>query len=451
MNPFDHLHCVAKSDLGLVRENNEDAFGAFHTSGVFCVADGMGGGDDGEFASAETVSSVADVCGKLQPSEDAGYPASVMLTHISAALNRASATIIEHVAEKSLKVCGSTFVGVVFDATAPDSAVVIHAGDSRLYRYRRGRLQRLTRDHSVAEMIGLTDDDSRVAKKLSGAIIRAVGTQEKVELEQSPFDVLAGDRIFLCSDGLSRIVSDEKLAKILAKGANGETAVAEMIDAAKQSGGIDNITVVLIDVGHMPSPLKVMSAPTDDALAEEAGELAGTLYGGESLQFKGRGAGCFRRGLFIALLAVVAVSSIVGAYLSGRINGAANVHGTTLSAAERLAVSCEPERIRRFVRVVRLLDRHGIPEGFEEKARTLASSVTPKMAEELSRDVLFSVKTGVDYARDCAERREIPSDRRTERLRLMFATLSSEIEGNPADPDTQMRCAALIQKIAEWD
>ena len=202
MYPFEHLHHAARSDLGLVRGNNEDAFGGFPEAGVFCVADGMGGGDDGEFASAETVAALSEFCGQLHAAPGCGHSADVLSMGISAALNRASASIVRHTAEHGLKACGSTFVGVVFDATAPDTAIALHAGDSRLYRYRNGTLLRVTRDHSVAELMGVADE-REVDKKLRGVIVRAVGAQETVDLERNAFDVQTGDRIFLCSDGLS--------------------------------------------------------------------------------------------------------------------------------------------------------------------------------------------------------------------------------------------------------
>ena len=78
MHPFEHLHHAARSDLGLVRVNNEDAFGGFPEAGVFCVADGMGGGDDGEFASAETVAALSEFCGQLHAAPGCGHPAAVL-------------------------------------------------------------------------------------------------------------------------------------------------------------------------------------------------------------------------------------------------------------------------------------------------------------------------------------------------------------------------------------
>lgn len=450
MPPFEHIRYAARSDLGLVRGNNEDAFGVYPAAGVFCVADGMGGGDDGEFASAETVAAVSDVCDRLKPSADAGYPSSVMVMHITMAINRASAVIARHTVEHALKTCGSTFVGVIFDATSPDTAVVVHAGDSRLYRYRNGALKRLTRDHSVAELMGMSDERD-VDRGIRGAIVRAVGTQEKVELEKSTFDVQSGDRIFLCSDGLTRMVPDDRLAEILAEGSDVETAVTEMVEAAKRGGGIDNITVVLLEVGRLPHPLDVIgdngtsSLPHVDMVSED------TQYDDRQTIEPIRGTLCLKRGLRLASIGIIVASVLAVGFLSERRKGDWDDDKVALSAAEQLAVSCDSETIRRFVRVVRLLDRHGVPDGFEEKARLLATSSASTIAKDVAGGVLLSVKSGVDYARDCAESREVFADRRTERLRRMFATLSSEVEGDPVDPGTQMRCAQLLRKIASWE
>ena len=450
MPPFEHIRYAARSDLGLVRGNNEDAFGVYPAAGVFCVADGMGGGDDGEFASAETVAAVSDVCDRLKPSADAGYPSSVMVMHIAMAINRASAVIARHTVEHALKTCGSTFVGVIFDATSPDTAVVVHAGDSRLYRYRNGALKRLTRDHSVAELMGMSDEQD-VDRGIRGAIVRAVGTQEKVELEKGTFDVQPGERIFLCSDGLTRMVPDDRLAEILAEATGVETAVAEMVDAAKRGGGMDNITVVLLEVGQLPHPLDLIG----DAGASSLPQI--DMVSGEAQHDEGRpieparGVFWMKRGFLLALFGIAMAFALAVGFLSGHLERDSCDDKVTLSAAEQLAGSCDSETIRRFVRVVRLLDRHGVPDGFEEKARLLASSSASAIAEDVAGGVLLSVKSGVDYARDCAESREVSADRRTERLRQMFATLSSEVEGNPVDPGTQVRCALLLRKIAAWE
>lgn len=445
MYPFEHLHHAARSDLGLVRGNNEDAFGGFPEAGVFCVADGMGGGDDGEFASAETVAALSEFCGQLHTAPDCGHSAAVLSMGISAALNRASASIVRHTAEHGLKACGSTFVGVVFDATAPDTAIALHAGDSRLYRYRNGTLLRVTRDHSVAELMGVADE-REVDKKLRGVIVRAVGAQETVDLERNAFDVQTGDRIFLCSDGLSRMVPDTALTDILSSVHSTENAVDEMVEAAKRGGGLDNITVMLIDVGDLPPPLRALQddpLPTSLEVCE-----TGEEHGDRKRRMEVRSPR--RRSGAVVLLSGMTVLLLATA--SWFVHSTARAEKkAVLSAAGELAASCDGETVRRFMRVVRRLDRHGVPDGFEATARGLAASVSSGTAETLAREVLLAVKSGVDYARDCSELKESLHDPNTERLRRLFAALAPELDGNPGDAATQRRCAALIREVAGWD
>ena len=444
MNPFSHIKVASCSDMGCKRTNNEDAFGAFPDAGVFCVADGMGGGDDGEFASAETVAAVSRVCARAPVSGGCGRPAAVMAMEISAALNGVSASVVRHVAENGLKFCGSTFVGVLFDSTAPDAAVALHAGDSRLYRYRDGVLTRLTRDHSVAELVGRPDEKS-LDVRFRSMIVRAVGVQSTVELERTTFDVCPGDRIFMCSDGLTRMASEEDLSDILADEPSADAAVEKMVEAAKRGGGDDNITVVLIDVGELPAPLPAMQDNADATLLGGQTIFSSNIPLAQSRRYSRR--------RWLALLAVALSVAVVAflllawtSRLAARRNEAAGA-----TSVERLAAVCDQDTIRSFVRVVRLLDRHGVSDGFEDRARLLSETATSEAASRLARDVLSAVKAGVDYARDCLESKEAAPDRRTERLRRLFVSLSPDIDGDPEDPRTQARCAAIIREVAGWD
>ena len=451
MSPFEHIHYTAKSDPGLVRTNNEDAYGVFPEFGVYCVADGMGGGDDGEYASSETVAVVSDYCDLIRTSDSAVHPASVLIMGISEALDRASARIVRHTLEKGLKVCGSTFVGIVFDATAPDIAVALHAGDSRLYRYRDGSLKQMTRDHSVAELIGVKDE-RELDKRLSSVIVRAVGVQTRVELEKTPIDVLSGDRFFLCSDGLSRMVPEETLSKIITENSSADSIVDKMIESAKIGGGVDNITVVFIDVGELPASLLAMGQSNASANEERANDFGnGTVLceSTEHMPIHAARPPARRSPISVMVLGLLFLIVFGGLWLARYSMQQTALENRTVTA--QLVAACDSEIIRRFVHVVRLLDRHGVPDGFEGRAHRFIGSPSPESAAELARDVLTSVKAGVDYARDCAELNESVKDRRTERLRKSFIALSSELDGAPDDPATQARCAAIIVKVAGWD
>lgn len=280
MGAFSHLRCAAASDVGRKRRNNEDSFGAFPEAGVFCVADGMGGGDDGEVASAATVRAVEKfVAGHPQP-ENAGYPAGTYADGLERAVCEASAWIFARAQERHLKGCGSTFVGVCFDATRPGEALAMHAGDSRLYRIRGRSMQRMTRDHSAAELIGAKNEDE-INPMFRGMILRAVGVQPVVDIERTPVQVKSGDRLLVCSDGLYRMVPEKKAVSIVRESASPEEAVKSLVEAANEAGGVDNITAVLVEVGELPRPLPAAEMP-GVAAGNGAGAPAGEPATGET-------------------------------------------------------------------------------------------------------------------------------------------------------------------------
>lgn len=268
MSLFPHIRYAAKSDIGRKRKNNEDSFGVFPALGVFCVADGMGGGDDGEVASAATVGAI-DTYAKEHPLPDGRtYPINAMTSAIAAQVNAASSWIFKRAKEKHLKGCGSTFVGICFDASRPDKAVAMHAGDSRLYRIRGRSIQQITKDHSAAELIGAKDEKD-INPMFRGMILRAVGVQPSVEIEKTPLPLKEGDRILICSDGLCRMVPDKSMLAIVRESADLESSVNALVQAANDAGGVDNITVVLVEVGKMPPAVPTVPMPSSGAADDE--------------------------------------------------------------------------------------------------------------------------------------------------------------------------------------
>lgn len=256
---FTHITPAAKTDIGCRRKNNEDNFATFPDVGVWLVADGMGGGDDGEIASAAVVRAVESfVRAQTVPGAGNAYTAKDYFKGLRHALNEASAWIFERARERRLESCGSTVVGALFDATHPGRALAFHAGDSRLYRLRGKSLKQITRDHSAAEMIG-EKDEAKVNPMFRGMILRAVGIRSTVEVDATPFNVKKDDRIVICSDGLSRMVPDEKIAEIICTAPSTEAAVENLIAAAKAAGGVDNVTVIVLQVGTLPPARKAVS------------------------------------------------------------------------------------------------------------------------------------------------------------------------------------------------
>ena len=262
MNAFCHLQFAARSDLGRKRKNNEDAFGVFPANGIFCVSDGMGGGEDGEVASAATVKAIEDFCMRHKLPDGRTYDIDDLVSGLRASANDASNRIFRRSREMLQKGCGATFVGICFDASNPSEAVVLHAGDSRLYLIRKHGIMQVTKDHSAAELIGVKDEKD-VNPMFRGMIMRAVGLQQSVELERTAVAVQEGDRILICSDGLNRMVPDKKLLSVAKANVDIQAAADALVAEANSAGGVDNITIVLIDVGRLPVPLPAL--PLHDA------------------------------------------------------------------------------------------------------------------------------------------------------------------------------------------
>jgi len=282
MGAFPHVSFAAKSDVGRKRKNNEDAFGVCPEAGIFCVADGMGGGDDGEVASAATVRAVERFAAAYPFPSGAAYSAESLAEGLCKAVNSASAWISERARANNLKGCGSTFVGVCLDASRPDSALALHAGDSRLYRIRGKSIQQITKDHSAAELIGAKDEKD-LNPMFRGMILRAVGIQPKVEIELTPLPLKAGDIIIICSDGLYRMVPEKKIVSIVRDSDSPDSAVNSLIAAANEAGGVDNVTVVLVKVGNLPLPLPAVEMPPS-----KDGADAPTISGSSDASFESR-------------------------------------------------------------------------------------------------------------------------------------------------------------------
>ena len=290
MTAFPHIEYAARTDVGRKRKNNEDAFGVFPDAGIFCVADGMGGGDDGEIASAAVVKAVGEFAMSHVPPPNVGYAADDVASGVSLAVNEASEWICARAAERKLKGCGSTFVGICLDAATPSSAVVLHAGDSRLYRVRGSSIKQVTKDHSAAELIGAKDEKS-VNPMFRGMILRAVGVHPSVDVERTPLALKDGDRIVICSDGLSKMVDDRRIAAIVHGGTSAEAVADGLVAAANDAGGVDNVTAVVLFAGKLPHgrPAVAMELPEagtdateDSAESDTSSTGAGGAFGDEA-------------------------------------------------------------------------------------------------------------------------------------------------------------------------
>jgi protein phosphatase len=220
------------SDVGRLRPTNQDAFAELNQVGVWAVADGMGGYRDGDVASRM-------VCESLQGLSDTGTLEQAIevlrqrVTDVNRRLYEASVRRINPI------VSGSTVAMLLVRRT---SCAVLWAGDSRVYRWRHHRLAQLTTDHTWAAELNLQQAD----EEADHAITRAVGGESTLALDVRRDKVLLGDRYLLCSDGLTRELSDSEIAMALAA-PDVQSCAKKLIDATLKAGARDNVTVVVVE------------------------------------------------------------------------------------------------------------------------------------------------------------------------------------------------------------
>lgn len=231
---------AGQTDQGRVRSHNEDAFLNAPERGLWAVADGMGGHTAGDVASRMIVERLARVEPVASRPEFAGA--------VDAALADVNRDLLRIARERSVRTIGATVVVLL---ACHDAMVCGWAGDSRIYRWRAGELQRLTHDHSSAQE--LLDTGKFTAEQLragpaSNAVTRAVGGAAQLVLDWETAPKESGTRFLLCSDGLTRELADDQIAAELGKAAPPEQTVSNLIRAALDHGGRDNITAVVVEV-----------------------------------------------------------------------------------------------------------------------------------------------------------------------------------------------------------
>ena len=233
------LRYAVRSDVGLLREGNEDS--AFAGPRLLAVADGMGGHAAGEVASSLTIASMAKL--------DSEPPGGDMLAELASAVASANTRLQEMiVANPAVEGMGTTLTALFW---SDGHAAVCHIGDSRGYLLREGELYQITHDHTLVQ--SLVDEGRISANDVSthpqrSLLLRALDGRSIAEPDLSVHDGLAGDRYLLCSDGLSGVVSDETLRETLATIEDPETVTRQLIDLALHGGGPDNITCIVADV-----------------------------------------------------------------------------------------------------------------------------------------------------------------------------------------------------------
>ncbi|GAA3309641.1 Stp1/IreP family PP2C-type Ser/Thr phosphatase [Nonomuraea dietziae] len=253
------LRYAARSDVGLLREGNEDS--AYASGRLLAVADGMGGHAHGEVASSVAIAAMAS----LEESHQGGD----LLNAIEAAVRDANRKLHEMVGrDPSLKGMGTTLTAMLWNGT---QVALVHVGDSRAYLLRRGELYQITHDHTLVQQLV---DDGRITPEEAAThpqrsiLLRALDGSGEVDPDLTLREAQLGDRYLLCSDGLSGVVSAETLHATLTNVDDPEEVVRQLIDLANRGGGPDNITCVLADVVDVTDGLPV---PTEAAVVGAAG------------------------------------------------------------------------------------------------------------------------------------------------------------------------------------
>lgn len=232
------------TDVGRVRSSNEDSLFANIESGVFIVADGMGGHAAGEIASAIAAQTIGASARAARESLDA------LGDQLVAAFLAAGDEISRRV-EADPTVSGMGTTCTVLMLQEEGSFLIGHIGDSRAYLWRNDVFRRVTRDHSwVQEQVdrGLIKPEQAMGHPLSNLITRALGTDPIPTPDLYPGPLQAGDTFLLASDGLTDLIADQQIAEILASTDSCEAAAETLVAAANRSGGKDNITVLLVQV-----------------------------------------------------------------------------------------------------------------------------------------------------------------------------------------------------------
>jgi protein phosphatase len=236
--------CAARTDVGIVRSGNEDNYLMLAERGVFIVADGMGGHAAGEVASEMAVRLISRDLGTVR-----GLPDEEVAERMRQAIRGANAAIYERtLTEHDKRGMGTTATALVL---MPNRFLLGHVGDSRAYRLREGRFEQLTKDHSyVQEQVDaglLTPEQARV-HPYSNVITRCVGANQDVIPDTYGGDLRAGDVVLLASDGLTGMLEDEHIHKILEAPGGPQDWVDAMINDANRRGGLDNITAIIVKI-----------------------------------------------------------------------------------------------------------------------------------------------------------------------------------------------------------
>ncbi|MGQ0766151.1 MAG: Stp1/IreP family PP2C-type Ser/Thr phosphatase [Gemmatimonadota bacterium] len=258
------LTVAARTDVGMIRSGNEDAFYAYATKecGLFIVADGMGGHAAGEVASEMTVQIVARELQSVKDAQNSGSP-----DKVTESLRMANRAVYDRTVEESDKQGMGTTASVLL--VSPGHYLIGQVGDSRIYLLRDGALRQLTKDHSyVQEQVdaGLLTLEQARYHPYSNVITRCVGAGEAVEPDTYSGEMRAGDVFLVASDGLTGMVDDRRLQQLLLSRTTAGRIVDALIAEANYRGGLDNITAIVVQV-NTPREVTTAESGGNDSLS----------------------------------------------------------------------------------------------------------------------------------------------------------------------------------------
>ena len=260
------IRFAARSDVGMLREGNEDS--AYAGSRLLAVADGMGGHVGGEIASAAAIETIKSL--------DTDVPANEIVGVLEQAVHRANETLHSIVeGDPSLQGMGTTLTAMLWHGR---QMALVHIGDSRAYLLRNGELFQITHDHTLVQSLvdeGRISLDEAASHPQRSLLLRALDGRGEVDPDVSLREAQLGDRYLLCSDGLCSVVTAETIHHALSSVADPEQAVRGLIDLANRGGGPDNITCVVADVVELESQPGPPLAPIIAGAAHNASRTRG--------------------------------------------------------------------------------------------------------------------------------------------------------------------------------
>jgi len=238
------LQACAKTDIGLTRNNNEDSFFIDNKQGLFIVADGMGGHAAGEIASQIAVETV-----RLSLQTTDGKPP---LEQLKQAIEEANLAVAE--AANNTIACQGMGTTLTVLLLSQQQAHLAHVGDSRVYRLHDKQLEQLSDDHSLsAEQLrqGMITFEEAQKSNFGNILLQAIGISAELDICLKHFPVTDGDSFLLCSDGLSNMLADTEIEKVLKQTGNLDNRCNQLIDNAIAAGGKDNITAIIVQIDEI--------------------------------------------------------------------------------------------------------------------------------------------------------------------------------------------------------